>query len=293
MKRNRAIALVVLSGVIAVATFFALRPREPVYQGKQLSEWLRDFDNGRGSPGYSGAEEGVRAMGTDCLPILMCELRAQDSPLLEKLVRLAGRQHWLKVSYTQRGTRRARAVSAFHALGQRAIPALIQMLVPGESDRFESHYRDVGSALHAVGPSAAKAVSQLLTNRNTLVRDRAMDILSGFRTDDVREAIPGLMLCIKTDNELSFRNQAALCLEQIAHGDSDILVPIYIARLEDPNRYPRLNAACSLGKLGDRAIASVPALLSALNDPNARVRLEAMSALKLVDPEAAAKAGLK
>jgi HEAT repeat protein len=120
-----------------------------------------------------------------------------------------------------------------------------------------------------------------------------MNILAEFHADDAREAIPGLMLCIKTDKELSSRNQASLCLEQIAHGDPDILVPIYIVRLEDPNRYPRLNAACSLGKLGECAIASVPALVSALNDRNARVRLEAGSALKLIDPEAAAKAGVK
>jgi hypothetical protein len=297
VKKRRQIGLFVGLGlVITAAAFMALRLREPVYQGKRLSEWLRDFDNGRDNPGHARAEEAVRAMGTDCLPILLSELRAQDSPLIHKLVRLAGRQHWLRVSYTRPETRWARAVDGFRALGQRAepaIPALIQMFDPGESDRYESHNWDVGSALNAVGPSAAKAVSQLLTNRITLVRHWAMDILTGFRPDHAREAIPELMLCIKTDKELSFRNQAALCLEQIAHEDPDILVPIYIARLEDPNRYPRLNAACSLGKLGGRAIASVPALLSALRDPNTRVRLEAGSALKLVDPEAAAKAGVK
>jgi HEAT repeat protein len=152
---------------------------------------------------------------------------------------------------------------------------------------------EVGRALNAIGPSAAKAVSQLLTNRNILVRYWALDILEGFRADDAREAIPEIMLCIKTAKELSVRNRAALCLEYIAHENLDILVPIYIARLEDPNRYPRLNAAFSLGKLGGRAIASVPALLSALNDLNERVRLEARSALQLIDPEVAAQAGVK
>jgi len=46
MKRSRAIAWVVLLGLIAVAAFFAGRPREPVYQGKGLSEWIEDFENG-------------------------------------------------------------------------------------------------------------------------------------------------------------------------------------------------------------------------------------------------------
>ena len=286
--------MVILLAVIA--TVVAFRPREPVYQGKALNAWLRDFDNGSGNPGYARAEEAIRAMGTNCLPILMSEFLAQDSPLLEKLVRLAGRQHWVKVSHTERATRRARAVGGFKALGQRAAPAissLIQMLDLGDGGRHGLHNWDVAGALIAIGSSAAKQVSQLLTNSNTLARYWAMNILAEFHADDAREAIPRLMLCIKTDKELSFRNQASLCLEQIAHGDPDILVPIYITRLKDPNRYPRLNAACSLGKLGECAIASVPALVSALNDPNARVRLEAGSALKLIDPEAAAKAGVK
>ncbi len=296
MKRSRAITWVVLLGVIAVAAFMAFRLREPVYQGKQLSKWLIDFDLGRGTPGYGNAEDAVRAMGTDCLPTLMSELRAKDSPLFYQLITLARRQHWVKVSYTQLGTRWARAVSGFQALGQRAepaIPALMQMLDLEDNGRYQSHNWDVAGALIAVGPSAAKAVSQLLTNWNTSIQYWAMDILTGFHTEDVREAIPELMRCIKTAKELSVRNQAALCLEQIARGNPDILVPIYIARLEDSNRYPRLNAASSLGKLGGCAIASVPALVSALNDPSARVRLEAGSALKLVDPEAAAKAGVK
>jgi len=43
MKRSRAIALVVLLAVIAVAAFFALRPHELVYQGKSVSAWIADL----------------------------------------------------------------------------------------------------------------------------------------------------------------------------------------------------------------------------------------------------------
>jgi HEAT repeat protein len=297
VNRRRQFGLFVSLGlVITAAAFIALRPREPEYQGKRLGEWLRDFDRGPGTPAFANAEEAVRAMGTNCLPMLMSELRAQESPLVEKLLRLTAKQRWVRVSYTQHWTRWERAVSGFWALGQRAepaIPALFHMLDPGDNDRMRSRNWAVGRALNAIGPAAARAVSQLLADQNTLVRYWALDILADFRADDAKEAIPKIMLCIKTGRELSFRNQAALCLESMAHGDPDMLVPIYIARLEDPNRYPRLNAAGSLGKLGARATASVPALLSALNDPSERVRIEAGSALKLVDPEAAAKASVK
>jgi len=205
MKQSRAITRVVLLAIIAtIAAFIALRPREPMYQGKRLSEWLSDFDKGHGDPGHARTEEAVRAMGTDCLPILVSELRAKDSPLLKKLVRLAGHQHWVQVSYTQRETRWARAVCGFQALGGRAepaVPALIQMLDLEESGRFLSHNWDVAAALIAVGPSAAKAVSELLTNRNTQVRHWGREILGGFSEEDVREAIPAILSALNDPSE--------------------------------------------------------------------------------------------
>ena len=47
VNRRRQFGLFVSLGlVITAAPFIALRPREPVYQGKRLGEWLRDFDRG-------------------------------------------------------------------------------------------------------------------------------------------------------------------------------------------------------------------------------------------------------
>jgi HEAT repeat protein len=59
-------------------------------------------------------------------------------------------------------------------------------------------------------------------------------------------------------------------------------------RLEDVDLYARLNAADRLGGLGSRARNAVPALLEAWTIRAAR--RAAGSALKMIDPEAAAKA---
>src|SRR5437899_940581 len=79
MKRGRAIASVVLLAVVAFAAFFALRPREPVYQGKRLSEWLADLNcAGRGQINQE-AENAIRQIGTNALPFLVTDLCTLDS----------------------------------------------------------------------------------------------------------------------------------------------------------------------------------------------------------------------
>jgi len=68
-------------------------------------------------------------------------------------------------------------------------------------------------------------------------------------------------------------------------------VPALSKALKDEDMFVRMHAAQSLGHIADRL--SVPALLEALNDPDEHVRKCAAEALKKIDPEAAAKAGVK
>jgi HEAT repeat protein len=49
----------------------------------------------------------------------------------------------------------------------------------------------------------------------------------------------------------------------------------------------------SLAGFGAEAKSAVPALTQALNDPVAVIRTNAAASLKAIDPEAAAKAGVK
>ena len=81
MIKRRRVGLFVVLGLVAVAIgFFALRPREPVYQGKRLSEWLADFNRaGRGQIDQA-AERAIRQIGTNALPFLLTDLSTLDSP---------------------------------------------------------------------------------------------------------------------------------------------------------------------------------------------------------------------
>ena len=69
-------------GVVAAVFLFAplLRPAEPVYQGKQLSEWLEEFSRVRQAEINHEAENAIIGMGTNALPFLVADLSSEDIP---------------------------------------------------------------------------------------------------------------------------------------------------------------------------------------------------------------------
>jgi len=73
-----AVVLVALAGVIA---WQALREREPVYQGKGLRVWLREYRLGLNTGASKVAADAVRHIGTNALPTLLEMLGAKDSKL--------------------------------------------------------------------------------------------------------------------------------------------------------------------------------------------------------------------
>jgi HEAT repeat protein len=71
------------------------------------------------------------------------------------------------------------------------------------------------------------------------------------------------------------------------------VVPALLAVLrESKNPSAREGAACALEAMGPRAKEAVPALRDALHDEDQRVRQRAAWALKAIDPNAAAEAGV-
>jgi hypothetical protein len=115
-KRPRialAFLLVVALGGVA---WQALRQREPIYQGKPLSFWLKGFqlDDWPGKPGFDQTCEAVRETGTNSFPILLHMFRARDSDLKRNVI-----------SFGRKAARQG-----FFALGKNAkyaVPALVEI----------------------------------------------------------------------------------------------------------------------------------------------------------------------
>jgi HEAT repeat protein len=257
MKRRIIIIALLLAGWggLAWVVLRTKEPPEPVCQGKRLREWLA---------GYNGpspeTDEVVRRLGTNAIPTLLRMLRAKDSKVTAKLVKLVRKQHLIKFEYTDDYAKNANAARAFDSLGadaKEAVPELIKIFEQNISSNSQNY---TAWSLGAIGPAAAKAIPTLLGGTTNTYR--------GTRCD------------------------AIFALGKI-HAEPELVVPALTKFLKDPDREVRASTISSLELFGSDAKPAVSALVQSLNDQNGLVRKLAKSALKKIDPEAAAKAGLK
>ncbi|MGO8929178.1 MAG: HEAT repeat domain-containing protein [Limisphaerales bacterium] len=257
------VLLVILAGVIAWQVL-QMPEREPVYQGRRLTSWLKPIigKSFYDDPQVLKADEALRQIGTNAIPTLLRMLRVKDSPLKVKLMDLTKRQRIIEIRYTTARDVNFRAFCAFSVLGakaQSAVPTLIEIANQNISPESQG---DSIFALGSIGPPAKEAVPSLLgwaTNANAYVRFHAISALGKIGTEP------------------------------------DRVVPVLANALHDPDYYVRFHAVLALGKFGPNAKLAVPALVEFLNAPqrNSLDRRVIADALKAIDPEAAAKAGVK
>ena len=278
---------VLLVALAGVSVWQGLRLREPVYQGKGLSVWLEILDKQmvRGTDGYGPKSyderdwQAVRQIGTNALPVLIERLQAQDTRLKQLMMR------WAK---------ELKLVS-FH-------------FKPADQRR-----REAGWGYKALGPLASAHVpilSHFLTSDpSPEVRQVAAWALA-YIEPDARLATPALFRAMKdTDDFVRCNALSALC---VMRPDGGLMIPVLVAGLGDSAECVRMTAAHALGEYGPEARAAVPALLrTQLTNLPARFVLKngdyvvadqfdhfrsnnaARFALKAIDPEAAAKAGVR
>jgi HEAT repeat protein len=77
------------------------------------------------------------------------------------------------------------------------------------------------------------------------------------------------------------------------HAEPDLAVPALMKDFPGNDTLLRSLILVSLGRFESKGRESVPMLVEALNDNDESVRSSAAFALKQIDPEAAAKAGVK
>jgi HEAT repeat protein len=105
-------------------------------------------------------------------------------------------------------------------------------------------------------------------------------------------AIPAILSALELPSSSLFRTPAASALGEI-HRRPELCVPALIPLLGDPNVLTRRNALEALAKFGPDAKPAVPNIIESLEDLDYYARVSATNALKLIDPEAAAKTGIK
>lgn len=279
---------ITLGAVAVVMVFFAVTavvfPREPVYEGRRLSAWLRDLDSSRGT-GINvelPARQAVKHLGTNALPFLLRMLKSQDPEWKSQSVTWLQDTCDLDLSGSLAEAQRQRALRGFQALGRVAEPAIPEL-------RALTFGNDSLVALHALealrgigGPRVLPVLFETLNHTNPPLRAEAIAALGSARSR-ARDAVPQLLKELESPDNLT-RIQAAQALGEIAT-HPELTIPALTRCLADPETGVKTAAAMALGSFGSSAISALPALRTLAESPMNEVQRFARVAVVRVQCE--------
>jgi HEAT repeat protein len=183
---------------------------------------------------------------------------------------------------------------AAYSLGQigseakAAMPGLLALLdEPGVASTSHACF-----AIRRIGPAAKEAVPALramLTDIDCASNEAVADALLAIDPQGVKSTIEGLIDGLDSQ-ERDMRRAAVRSIGQL--DTEGKYLPRLIRALNDPDDVVRCDVVKSLERMGSLAKPAVPALLKLLKDKDRDVRTHAAEALLVIDPKAAAKAGV-
>jgi hypothetical protein len=289
-KRFRIVLVILVVAMLGVSAWQGLRLRDldPFYQGKRLSVWTREYEANERfrflsqsqnmAAQATPARNAIRELGTNALPSLLRWAGDHDSVFklqFRKVADWTGSKYLVDLRMKMSPDEyHYQAELGFEALGPEAkpaVPALIHLL----GDRDDEVRIAALHGLRGIGPAAKAAVPALLgciQQTNTTVRYFAVFAL-GTIHEEPGSVIPVLIEVVKADKGRADTNIGTTRKP----GTSDLAdIAIF-----------------ALGNYGTEAKAAVPTILPCLSHSITYVRKHATNALKEIDAEAAAKAGVK
>ena len=310
-KKKRIFLVVICLMAVGIVAWAIIQAWEPHYRGRALGIWLKGYDNSvvfLGATRHRDVDDAIYQMGTNALPYLTKMARAKDSTLKQKITKSFAKLDIYRIGFTPAIRIRIRAYCGLRALGPKAkgaIPLLAETLDAKETLIFK------GQAAHAlanIGLDGIKPLQTALTNRDWEVRKAVAFALGDYAEDerrwwsfeppsnDEQAAAEGLvipvLLELLNDANGEVRSGAIVSLGKI-HKQPDQCVPQLAKVLKDRQDSNRGSIPSTLRKFGNAARVAVPALIYALDDPNSHTSQEAYRVLREIDPEAAAKTGVK
>lgn len=253
-----ALVIAVVGSLLAWA-WMPSRPEELIYDGRTLSEWLRAYVEGDpDTEAHAQTEAALRKIGTNGIPTLLRMIQTPDSKFRTVLKALMREQSFFESNSEDARDIRYRASFGFLLFSEDAKGAVPELATLVKRGSGTDGREEAIVALGHIGPSAQAAVPALLA--------------------------------IALDAKDPDRDGAIYSLGCI-HSSPESAVPVLENCLRDPDGRVRYNAARSLSKFGEAAKSSAPTLVTLLADPSPQVREQATNALKLIDREAATKAG--
>jgi hypothetical protein len=296
-----------LIGAVAAVVLIAYLTceREPVYQGKALSNWIDVYAHERahimgGLPTGKMGSNAIRTIGTNALPYLLRWTRyehesrfsATSRSLVAKLPQFLTTdtlQRWATADAAE--LRAEYAALAFGPLGEQAKPAIPQLVAQMKD---ATHPRASHRAIVALACIGTEAIPELLARlANTNAPDRQLIanvfVMVPITHEDVFRAAPILICCLQDSNP-AVAKEAARALGMIARQNPSLdgLVVSSLTNCLNAASPPEVRrwALWALGQFGARARDAVPALLQITADPNDPGQVQASNVLMQIAPEA-------
>lgn len=293
-----------LSACVIAAIVLAVvltREREPSYQGRSLSSWLKDYtaelDN---PPEEQPAKEAIRHIGTNALPYLL-KWTSYESPhfgisralktLLPRIPDAITPEAMWRWAYAVRKKTRAEIAATAYALvgdqARLAIPDLVKLM--NDPKRPEASGRAV-AALAYIGKDALPEITAQLANPDAPNRAKVVTMcgLIPVLATNVDVILPLLIRCLD-DHDPQVRVQTARSLGRIAERyglQPATVVPALTNCLRtDSSIALRQSVVRALGNYGHHARDAVPQLLQMTDDPVHFVRITVTNALMKIAPE--------
>jgi HEAT repeat protein len=258
-KRTGIVFGILLVAVLVMLSYELLRPRENLYQGKSIRVWLeRSTAGGPMAAPDTNDLQAIRQFGASIVPTLLEMARAKDSPLKHawiELVRALPVRPFHLHTDVEYHTMACTGFYALGPLGKDAVPDLVKLLDSTKGDPLSV----AADCLGNIGPEANAAVPILISLINNPDR------------------------IVRWDTTVN--------LSKI-HMRPELVVPVLITNLS-PTNFSLSTTIHALGSFGDDAKPAVPILLTFLNSEKGIVREAVTNALKAIDPQAAAKAGIR
>jgi hypothetical protein len=278
-----------LAGLIVLVSFGYFlsysTSKLPVYGGKTFYQWATELQKAQAN--YSDPKRwetveatsaAIRAIGTNALPFVMADLRAQPSLKERLLAWLAPRAKFLKLKPLSASDRWVRGIRALEVLGPLAkgnLPELVTMasLSTGYSE----------GALMAIGPDAIPAFTNLLAvstfpRTGNLIGAFANSVYADrIKPEQAAVTLPYLVKVFQSADSHG-RWYAASALGAV-HQDPDLCVPLLFSGLNDTNSSVRESCVQSLGAFGEAASKHAEKLAQAFDGADALTRRAICSTL--------------
>jgi len=253
-----------VTAVVILTALSVVFPREPAYQGRRLSAWLRDSESGGPETLRNvRSRQAVRQIGSNAVPCLLKMLRIEDPSWKTEVAGWLQDKCDLDWSFSLANVQWRRAIIGFNILGRTAAPAIpeLRAMISGADGNLALRAAEALSGIG--GPEATRYFLEAINSTNLALQGEAITSLARFRSG-AREAVPALLKQLDS-NESTLRMQAARALGEIAL-DADATVPALVRCLSDHAVGVKAAAALGLCSFGTNAISALPALRSLAED---------------------------